>query len=80
MLLFVVQMFHVVTFLDSNEVEVVPDIWIDGTMCSWPNLRGEGVKKAAKKKMNPQSDWKKYEIKSLYTSGKFWFSSSVFLD
>lgn len=60
-------MFHIISFLETNEVEVVPSCWVDGDQCAWPRLRGESLTRAVKLVMKPKKEWK--ERKSTYTTG-----------
>ncbi|XP_041807313.1 uncharacterized protein LOC121616560 [Chelmon rostratus] len=64
-------MFHLVSFLQTNEVAVVPDLWVNGGQCAWPKLKGEHFTKAVKTKLQPQKEWKKYRIRILYTAEKY---------
>ncbi|KAJ8258114.1 hypothetical protein GJAV_G00193300 [Gymnothorax javanicus] len=64
-------MFHLVSLLQTNEVEVVPDVWVNGGQCARPKLRGENLTKAVKTKQQPQKEWKKYRIRILYTAEKY---------
>ncbi|KAI2665804.1 Transmembrane protein 237 [Labeo rohita] len=61
-------MFHIVSFVETNEVEVVPSSWVHDEQCVWPNLQGESLTKAVKLAMNPRKDWKKFRVKLLYTT------------
>lgn len=63
-------MFHLVSFLQTNEVAVLPDVWVNGGQCAWPKLKGEHFTKAVKTKQQPQKEWKKYRIRILYTAGR----------
>lgn len=63
-------MFHLVSFLQTNEVAVVPDVWVNGGQCAWPKLRGENLTKAVKTKQQAQKEWKKHSIRILYTAGR----------
>ncbi|XP_073711069.1 uncharacterized protein [Misgurnus anguillicaudatus] len=64
-------MFHIVSFLETNEVEVVPTGWVDGDQCVWPTLKGDSLTKAVKMNMKPKKDWKKYKVKLLYTTDNY---------
>ncbi|XP_060745416.1 uncharacterized protein LOC132858889 [Tachysurus vachellii] len=64
-------MFHIVSFLETNEVEVVPSGWVDGDQCVWPHLRGESLTKAVKLAMKPKKEWKICKVKLLYTTDNY---------
>ncbi|XP_042568601.1 transcriptional regulatory protein AlgP-like isoform X2 [Cyprinus carpio] len=64
-------MFHIVSFLETNEVEVVPSSWVDGDQCVWPRLRGESLTKAVKLAMKPKKEWKIFKVKLLYTTDNY---------
>ncbi|ROJ30501.1 DNA-directed RNA polymerase II subunit RPB1 [Anabarilius grahami] len=66
-----VGMFHIVSFLETNEVEVVPSGWVDGDQCVWPRLRGESLTKAVKLAMKPKKEWKIFKVKLLYTTDNY---------
>ncbi|KAK2850382.1 hypothetical protein Q7C36_009165 [Tachysurus vachellii] len=61
-------MFHIVSFLETNEVEVVPSGWVDGV---WPHLRGESLTTAVKLAMKPKKEWKIFKVKLLYTTDNY---------
>ncbi|XP_047670212.1 protein transport protein SEC24-like [Tachysurus fulvidraco] len=64
-------MFHIVSFLETNEAEVVPSGWVDGDQCVWPHLRGESLTKAVKLARKPKKEWKIFKVKLLYTTGNY---------
>ncbi|XP_039505965.1 uncharacterized protein LOC120461757 [Pimephales promelas] len=64
-------MFHIVSFLETNEVEVVPSCWVDGDQCVWPRLRGESLTKAVKLATKPKKEWKIFQVKVLYTTDNY---------
>uniref|UniRef100_A0A9J8B1A7 Uncharacterized protein n=1 Tax=Cyprinus carpio carpio TaxID=630221 RepID=A0A9J8B1A7_CYPCA len=67
----IASMFHIVSFLETNEVEVVPSSWVDGDQCVWPRLRGESLTKAVKLAMKPKKEWKIFKVKLLYTTDNY---------
>ncbi len=39
-------MCHTVSFVGTEEVEVVPAIWVKNGVCLWPPYKGEGIERA----------------------------------
>ncbi|XP_056275338.1 uncharacterized protein LOC130196931 [Pseudoliparis swirei] len=57
-------MFHLIEFLDSKTVAVVPQSWYGGGSCVWPNYpRDERVDKAVRSAEEPQPDWQTHDVR-----------------
>lgn len=64
-------MYHIVCFVDTEEVEVVPAIWVKNGVCLWPPYKDEEIQRAAKRLEQPQEFWSAYKVKILYTASMF---------
>ncbi|XP_072566840.1 uncharacterized protein [Paramormyrops kingsleyae] len=60
-------MFHIVVFDKTNEVEVVPSVWIKNGECMWPPNKGD-ITKAVKSQESPGDDWKPHKARIIFTS------------
>ena len=67
--------YAIVVFTDSDQVEVVSNIWFEGNRCcSWPNYRSSlRITKAVRVHEVPEIDWKAYPIRVLRLTGMFNF-------
>ena len=67
------QLFAVVEFPDSNEVEAVPDLWLyeNGRMCYWPPFKStKKVTDAIKSMTAFEPNWLRYKSKVLQKYGQ----------
>lgn len=65
-------MFKIVEFVETHEVELVPAIWVENGQCYWPNsLRGMALHLAIKNKTPPNCDWGSWEVRTMFSTGKF---------
>ncbi|XP_016107651.1 uncharacterized protein [Sinocyclocheilus grahami] len=64
-------MYHIVSFVDTEEVEVVPVIWVKSGVCLWPPYKGERVQRAAKCLEQPQESWSAYKVKIMYATNNY---------
>ncbi|KAI4874841.1 hypothetical protein NFI96_028641, partial [Prochilodus magdalenae] len=64
-------MYQIVSFVDTEEVEVVPALWVKGSVCLWPPYKSEGVQRATKIQEQPRDNWTPYNIKVLYTANNY---------
>ena len=56
-------MYAIVQFEEEQVLEVVPQIWVQGSTCRWPDhLRGTAIKAAIEQKKAPQGDWGTYNV------------------
>ncbi|XDV37898.1 hypothetical protein PO909_007424, partial [Leuciscus waleckii] len=60
-------MFHIVVFDNTNEVEVVPSIWIKNGECMWPPNKID-IAKAVKLQECPGDEWKPHKARIIFTS------------
>lgn len=62
-----VQIFKVVEFLQTREVELVPTLWVKDGQCFWPDsLRGMALHQAKKNSMAPNLSWDRWEIRNCF--------------
>ncbi len=64
-------MYHIVSFVDTEEVDVVPAIWVKSGVCLWPPYKNERVQRAAKCLEQPQESWSAYTVKMMYTASMY---------
>uniref|UniRef100_A0A672Y877 Uncharacterized protein n=1 Tax=Sphaeramia orbicularis TaxID=375764 RepID=A0A672Y877_9TELE len=65
-------MYHIVEFVDTNEVEVVPSSWVSDGQCLWPErYKLEDIKKATRSMEQPQDTWRSFQIRILYTAANY---------
>lgn len=64
-------MYHVVSFVDTEELEVVPAFWVKNGVCSWPPYMDEGVQRASEGSEQPQESWSAYKVKIIYTANNY---------
>ncbi|KAG1959837.1 hypothetical protein F2P79_005976, partial [Pimephales promelas] len=62
-------MFKVVEFAETLEVELVPAIWVENGQCCWPKtLRGMALYQAIKNKLAPKLDWDGWDARTLFST------------
>lgn len=71
------QMFHIVVFDNTNEVEVVPSVWIENGECMWPPNKID-VAKAVKSQECPGDGWMPHKARIIFTSRKLSVITSTF--
>ncbi|KAK0152150.1 hypothetical protein N1851_006460 [Merluccius polli] len=64
-------MFHIASFTTTNEVEVVPAVWVNDNVCKWPPYKPDALHKAVRSHEQPKETWTPYPVKILYTSHDF---------
>ncbi|KAG1932138.1 uncharacterized protein LOC120471315 isoform X2 [Pimephales promelas] len=64
-------MFHIISFVDTEEVEVVPVFWVKNGVCSWPPYTDEGVQRASESSEQPQESWPAHKVKIIYTANNY---------
>ncbi len=63
-------MFHIVEFLETEEVEVVPALWVADGVCQWPSLyKLDELVKAIRNEEPPGSAWDAFSVRIIYTAG-----------
>ncbi|XP_051553513.1 uncharacterized protein LOC127440742 isoform X3 [Myxocyprinus asiaticus] len=65
-------MYHIVSFADNEEVEVVPAIWVKDDVCFWPPYKNNRIQKAIKSLEQPQENWTPYIITVIYTADNYY--------
>ncbi|KAL7391052.1 hypothetical protein ABVT39_003521 [Epinephelus coioides] len=60
--------YHIVSFEETAEVEVVPALWVNDGVCQWPPYKREGVQRAIKNQQEPDPTWALYNARVLYTA------------
>lgn len=70
-------MFHIVVFDKTNEVEVVPSVWIKNGECMWPPNKSD-ITKAVKSQESPGDDWKPHKARIIFTSCELCFATTSF--
>lgn len=69
---FQTDMFKIVEFVESHEVELVPAIWVENGQCYWPNsLRGMALHLAIKNKTPPNCDWGSWEVRTMFSTDSY---------
>uniref|UniRef100_A0A1A8ENN8 Uncharacterized protein n=1 Tax=Nothobranchius korthausae TaxID=1143690 RepID=A0A1A8ENN8_9TELE len=63
------EMYHIVIFEKTNEVEVVPSRWVSGEECMWPHKTD--VVKVMKTQEQPGADWIPFRSRVLFTSDDY---------
>ncbi|XP_062868933.1 uncharacterized protein LOC134331441 [Trichomycterus rosablanca] len=65
-------MYYIVEFLQTNEVAVVPSIWVKNGMCQWPlTYKMSDIMRATRNQEQPGDHWESYSIKILYTTDNY---------
>lgn len=63
-------MFYIVEFIETQEVEVVPALWVKDEICQWPaQYRPDDLGKAIRSEEQPGHMWDTYHVRILYTAG-----------
>ncbi len=63
-------MFYIVEFLETQEVEVVPALWVEKEICQWPaQYRRDKLVKAIRSEEQPGHTWDAYCVRILYKAG-----------
>jgi hypothetical protein len=65
-------MFSIVSFVEEGNVAAVPNNWLEGSGCRWPNFPtwSKKFKNAVRGKDSPKTDWALYPVKILRSFGK----------
>ena len=79
-------MFHLIEFEEGNEIEIVPDVWIEAieegngdgvtqVISAYPPRSERGsIRSLVKEGSTPKSTWESYKAILLYTNGKcYWY-------
>ncbi|ROL51478.1 hypothetical protein DPX16_3167 [Anabarilius grahami] len=63
--------YHIVSFVDTEEVEVVPAVWVKNGVCFWPPYKDEGVQRATRCSEQPEKSWSAYKVKIMCTANNY---------
>ncbi|XP_026101563.1 uncharacterized protein LOC113072803 isoform X1 [Carassius auratus] len=65
-------MFYIVEFIETQEVEVVPALWVKDEICQWPaQYRPDDLGKAIRSEEQPGHLWDTYHVRILYTAATY---------
>uniref|UniRef100_A0A8C0XX15 DUF4806 domain-containing protein n=1 Tax=Cyprinus carpio carpio TaxID=630221 RepID=A0A8C0XX15_CYPCA len=65
-------MFYIVEFIETQEVEVVPALWVKDEICQWPaQYRPDDLGKAIRSEEQPGHMWDTYHVRILYTAATY---------
>ena len=70
-------MYHIVSFDETAEVEVVPALWVNNGICQWPPFKTKGVQRAIKSRQQPDHTWASYNARILYTASMCKYTSVI---
>lgn len=63
-------MFHIVEFLETQEAEVVPALWVAEEICKWPpNYKPDELVKAIRNEEQPGHTWDAFSVGIIYIAG-----------
>jgi len=73
--------FAVVSFVDSNTVDVAPVTWVspEEDYCYWPPCKGVKVAQLVKERQTADRNWKQHAVKVLGTAGLLYSWLLLFL-
>lgn len=74
-------MYHVVSFPDTKEVEVVSSAWLsdDKSICYWPPFKASRVTNAVKSHLQPEDNWVPHKAHVLHSYSKKYFKMVFYL-
>ncbi|KAK5918302.1 hypothetical protein CgunFtcFv8_027858 [Champsocephalus gunnari] len=65
-------MFHIVEFLETQEVEVVPALWVADDTCQWPaHYKHDDLIKAIRNEEQPEHIWDAFSVQILYRAANY---------
>ncbi|KAI4830994.1 hypothetical protein KUCAC02_002595, partial [Chaenocephalus aceratus] len=65
-------MFHIVEFLETQEVEVVPALWVADDTYQWPaHYKHDDLIKAIRNEEQPEHIWDAFSVRILYTAANY---------
>ncbi|KAG7459048.1 hypothetical protein MATL_G00227070 [Megalops atlanticus] len=66
------EVYSVVEFLQTQEVELVPTLWVSGGHCCWPSSpRGMALHQAIKNGTEPDHNWDRWEVCTMFTTESY---------
>ena len=75
-------LYAIVHFTAEDEVEVVPQSWITGCKCRWPDecvLKGAALRKAIETRRPSEPEWPTYDVKIFKELGMYMGHHNGFL-
>ncbi|XP_031140219.1 uncharacterized protein LOC116039527 [Sander lucioperca] len=64
-------MFHIVIFESTNEVEVVPAIWVKDNTCMWPPYKHDEIVKAVRSQEPTGPHWIPYKVRKILSKATY---------
>ncbi|XP_056611022.1 uncharacterized protein LOC130427520 [Triplophysa dalaica] len=65
-------MFYIVEFLETQEVEVVPALWVADEICQWPDrYKADELVRAIRSKEQPGHTWDAFRVRILYRAANY---------
>ncbi|KAA0721485.1 hypothetical protein E1301_Tti020124 [Triplophysa tibetana] len=65
-------MFYIVEFLEIQEVEIVPALWVGDEICQWPDhYEADELVRAIRSKEQPGHTWDAFRVRILHTAANY---------
>ncbi|XP_048828365.1 uncharacterized protein LOC125705993 [Brienomyrus brachyistius] len=64
-------MFKIVEFKETNEVELVPGVWVKDGVCHWPPYKGKQLDSAIKHQVTPDHSWIQWEVRVMFITESY---------
>ncbi|XP_063041564.1 uncharacterized protein LOC134436333 [Engraulis encrasicolus] len=64
-------MYHIVKFVDTEEVEVVPANWVKDGVCLWPPYKTQRILKASRCQEQPCPNWLPFKVNLVHTAASY---------
>ncbi|KAL2080020.1 hypothetical protein ACEWY4_023813 [Coilia grayii] len=64
-------MYHIVKFVDTEEVEVVPANWVKDGVCLWPPYKTQRILKASRCQEQPCQNWLPFKVNLVHTAASY---------
>ncbi|XP_067282158.1 uncharacterized protein [Pseudorasbora parva] len=65
-------MFHIVEFIESSEVEVVPSSWVQNGTCAWPTYKSVAkIQKAVTLHESPNHTWSAFRVRIIHSTDTY---------
>ncbi|KAL6455355.1 hypothetical protein MHYP_G00362060 [Metynnis hypsauchen] len=65
------EMFHIVIFESTNELEVVPEMWVKKNTCLWPPYKRDEIVKAVISQEPPGALWVPYKVRTILSKATY---------
>ncbi|XP_041933697.1 uncharacterized protein LOC125284934 isoform X2 [Alosa alosa] len=66
-----INMYHIVKFVDTEEVEVVPANWVKDGVCLWPPYKTQRILKASRCQEQPCANWLPFKVTLVHTAASY---------